>query len=399
MATISDLQKGLVGHWTMNSEDIDSGKIRDRSAYDNHGTIQDGVTQDYTSPIGESFGFTGDTVNSTIPEIQNDTLSLCAWMNLNTLKDTGSAADQQWGVNVPDIEGSYRLNLRNHQNGNWQFSYYDGSLHTVESSVSTVVNTWVHVVGTYDGSTARLYINGVKETEAIWGVSIVGADRSVYLGNFENGGRLFDGQMSDVRVYNRALSQSEITQLYNQRSNRTQKTRNFVKAELYEPGGRASDKQSLDSYYTDSNFVKARVHNRPHIYFGNSNQNAGFGSVNGYPSYFDGVNKDNYSWRMRINFIAPESGTYEFGVDSDDASDLLINGNAVATFYGGHGFDGDVRNHTGTISLNQGNSYQLQARFQEGGGGDGIAVGWKKPSDSSFEKFPLKITNQSQIDI
>ena len=94
--------------------------------------------------------------------------------------------------------------------------------------------------------------------------------------------------------------------------------------------------------------------------------------------------------------MAPETGTYTFGVDSDDASDVLINGNMVASYYGGHGFSGGVSNHTGTVSLTQGNQYDFAARFEEGGGGDGIAVAWQKPSDSSLSKFPLDILTPIQ---
>ena len=384
----------------MNSEDTDNGKIRDRSAYDNHGNLQNGPTTGVPSPIGESYSFDGSddyiTTNAENIVSGQPELTLSAWVY------TKSVPSGYPGIIVaqPNSSGN-QIGIFQH-NGN--FYYELGTSGDVTNRINpgetVTTDTWTHVVLTWNGNKLKEYIDGSSTGKTDSTPSDPSDDMSnLNIGRWSGGPDYFDGDISDVRVYNRALSRSEITQLYNQRSNRTQKTKNFVKAELYEPGGRASDKQSLDSYYTDSNFVKARVHNRPHIYFGNSNQNAGFGSVNGYPPYFDGINKQNYSWRMRINFIAPESGTYEFGVDSDDASDVLIDGNAVATFYGGHGFDGDLRNHTGTIDLNQGNSYQLQARFQEGGGGDGIAVGWKKPSDSSFKKFPLKITNQSQIDI
>ncbi len=87
-------------------------------------------------------------------------------------------------------------------------------------------------------------------------------------------------------------------------------------------------------------------------------------------------------------FVPVETGVYSFGVDGDDAVDVSINGTVVTSFYGAHGFGG-LR--TGDVSLVAGQTYILRARQQEFGGGDGLDVRWKRPSQSTYTIQPEEI--------
>jgi len=80
-------------------------------------------------------------------------------------------------------------------------------------------------------------------------------------------------------------------------------------------------------------------------------------------------------------FVAKETGTYTFGIDGDDGVDFSLNGSVVTSFYGPHGFGGY---RYGTINLVAGQSYTFMARYQNWGGGWGMYVAWKRPSQSSY---------------
>ena len=80
-------------------------------------------------------------------------------------------------------------------------------------------------------------------------------------------------------------------------------------------------------------------------------------------------------------FTPVETGTYWFGVNSDDGGDILINGTLVTSYYGGHGMSGPIY---GSISLTAGTAYTFKARMQEYGGGEGLAVVWRRPSQGSY---------------
>lgn len=99
-------------------------------------------------------------------------------------------------------------------------------------------------------------------------------------------------------------------------------------------------------------------------------------------------NGDFYAVEVSGVFTPVETGTYFFGINSDDGSDLLINGTLVTSYYGGHGMSGY---QYGSISLVAGTSYTFMARMQEYGGGDGMAVVWKRPSQGGYSLQPAEL--------
>jgi hydrogenase maturation factor HypE len=72
------------------------------------------------------------------------------------------------------------------------------------------LNVWSHLAGSYDGSTLRLYVNGVQvATQALTG-SLVTSSGALRIGGNSVWGEYFSGLVDEVRVYNRALSPAEI---------------------------------------------------------------------------------------------------------------------------------------------------------------------------------------------
>ena len=91
---------------------------------------------------------------------------------------------------------------------------------------------------------------------------------------------------------------------------------------------------------------------------------------------------DRFAVQVSGFFIPEESGTYTFTCEGDDAVDLFMNGNSIANHYGAHGIHG-LGSHTGTVDLIAGEQYTFRARMQENGGGEGLRVFWRKPSQNS----------------
>ena len=80
-------------------------------------------------------------------------------------------------------------------------------------------------------------------------------------------------------------------------------------------------------------------------------------------------------------FVPKETGTYSFGIDGDDGVDFLLDGTVITSFYGPHGFGGY---RYGTVNLVAGKSYVFMARYQNWGGGWGMYLVWKRPSQSTW---------------
>jgi hypothetical protein len=81
------------------------------------------------------------------------------------------------------------------------------------SSGPIMDNQWHHVAAVFDGSNSKFYLDGVlKETVPFSGTPALNT-RDLFIGKHYSLGRYFHGIIDEVRIYNRALSDTEILQL------------------------------------------------------------------------------------------------------------------------------------------------------------------------------------------
>jgi len=93
-------------------------------------------------------------------------------------------------------------------------------------------------------------------------------------------------------------------------------------------------------------------------------------------------------------FVPKETGTYSFYINGDDGVDFSIDGTVITSFYGPHGFGA---NHYGTISLVAGKSYVFMARYQNWGGGWGMDLEWKRPSQTTWSIQSNEVTSTAPV--
>ncbi len=72
------------------------------------------------------------------------------------------------------------------------------------------VNTWSHLAATYNGTTMRLYVNGVQVASRAQTGSIATSNGALTIGGDGLYGQYFAGLIDEVRIYNRALTAAEI---------------------------------------------------------------------------------------------------------------------------------------------------------------------------------------------
>ena len=84
-------------------------------------------------------------------------------------------------------------------------------------------------------------------------------------------------------------------------------------------------------------------------------------------------NTDYFAFKFEFYFVPQQTGTYYFGINSDDASDLSMDGTVIVSYYGGHGASSW---QTVPKSLVAGQKYKMVARYQEFGGGESFSFMW-----------------------
>ena len=95
----------------------------------------------------------------------------------------------------------------------WGFGTGSTWVPGANSKVSLLDDTWHHVVGTYDGASTKLYVDGVLQNEIPFVGNIGANNRPVQIGRSWGGGnpqRHFGGMLDEVKVYNIVLTPEQV---------------------------------------------------------------------------------------------------------------------------------------------------------------------------------------------
>ena len=216
---ISSLQKGLVAHWTMSQDSLKGSLLADKTPYENDGTIYGATfTTDRKGQANKAMSFDGvdDYVNTAININGSKTFSL--WARSNIANDSMVAL---FGVQSPDAGDRYYLGF----NSSGVLGCGIGPLSWINNYTDYKLDTnWHNYILTSEGTNHNLYVDGVLIKE-ITGVVLSDDTNSYYLGALHyltDKMYFFNGSIDDVRIYNRALSQAEITTLYNSYNSKIQ---------------------------------------------------------------------------------------------------------------------------------------------------------------------------------
>jgi len=196
----------LVSHWEF---DEGSGNIAYDSINGNNGNIY-GATWT-TGIIGGALDFDGvDDYVKTLNNIFTNA-HLAAGATLSAWFKTDSS---NYGY-VADDEGYLALGVNLYTHPNKLLGTADGGVHIYYSSSNVNDNLWHHVAIVWDGTnTSILYLDGVSESFGTSGPPTPNIkNRPFTIGVHSTISAYLNGIIDDVRIYNHALSQSEIQAL------------------------------------------------------------------------------------------------------------------------------------------------------------------------------------------
>ncbi len=175
------------------------GDVNDSSGNGNDGTII-GATYNPSGKVGGAYDFDGidDGIDITgFPTLTNLTFS--AWVNTKDLLTNPITGASDGIFRYVKIESSYFLI---HDGGGWK------------EVAGWTKDVWHHVVFTFEGATKNLtmYVNSVQGYKGV-GINYINGVLMT-IGHDDNP-YYFNGSIDEVIIYNKALSQTEITELYN----------------------------------------------------------------------------------------------------------------------------------------------------------------------------------------
>ena len=215
---------GLVGWWPGN------GTAEDAAAGNNGQLFGDATFA--SAVVGQGFKFDGFGDYVEIPDssaLRPAQMSTEAWVRFDSM-DTPIVSDfGALGLQYIIFKKNSRIfnfeayALRKERQlgvERFVFSVADvngfGGTNLATSTTALVVGQFYHVVGSYDGSRVRLYVNGVLEGESAVTLTVDYGTRPIFIGT--SGETVFDGKLNGIvdeaSIYNRALDAAEVAALY-----------------------------------------------------------------------------------------------------------------------------------------------------------------------------------------
>ena len=223
--SVSSLSSGLIHWWKFNGDASDSvGSLS---------TTPIGPVTYASSPTGQGIVFNGVTTGISLPPVSDmqfqGSFTVSAWASLYTIptdSQLGSCiifdGDDRPGLDPYALQVDSRGHMTFLITGNTD--QYDYS----QLTVAMPLNTMVLVTGTYDrpSGTQRLYFNGGLVGEVLHNSNLtpvvpldpsanpgigIGTSNAFGVSGTNEG---WNGEISDLRVYNRALTGTEVSALY-----------------------------------------------------------------------------------------------------------------------------------------------------------------------------------------
>ncbi len=216
------MNDGLVTYWKLDEET--GSLVRDSSGNGNTGYPSDILGSSLLTPGRIQFYNRGSAyfdlgsqywVNdaTTSAKIARGSFSVSLWIN------PADIATESIFTDFEDTSGDTNSFDIRHHLGKIEFCVYNNTCQNITGITTLSNGTWYHITAVYNQATGaeELFVNGVREASALSVTRGIPSGFATYftVGSDAFGSAPYKGNIDDVRVYNRALSRSEVAALYN----------------------------------------------------------------------------------------------------------------------------------------------------------------------------------------
>ena len=205
---------GLVGYWPF------SGNANDLSGSGNNGIVTGAtLVPDRFGNTNAAYSFNGTNSTITIPNnaiFDNQNYTIAFWIKFSTSATPGSG-----GPNVNPGIISRLGNSASVTYDNWviyeaqsivAFGSGPGGSSGVSGTPLNINNgQWTHIAFTVSSDSVRCYVNGYKTSSSPKGVNLIFGNYNIVLGRSNaNYWKAFQGQLDDLAIWNRSLTDQEV---------------------------------------------------------------------------------------------------------------------------------------------------------------------------------------------
>jgi hypothetical protein len=211
------------------------GPIIDRSSNNNAGMLLNGAGVEATGPTTRRDGqvilpvtdayidFDGTDEYASIPDSSlwdaTGGISVSGWCYADSLGSYNVIVNQ-WST-AANSSSSWTLET---VGSDWRFYMYDSGAATLKYASSTGTATtgaWKHIVGVFNGTTLKVYVNGVEGGTTATVTTANTSSFPLRLGQFyDTTTGNWDGQIASTQIYNKALTAAQVKQNFNQQRSR-----------------------------------------------------------------------------------------------------------------------------------------------------------------------------------
>ncbi len=198
---------GLVGYWPFN------GNADDESGNANNGTVNGAVlTTDRNGKVNGAYSFKNSFINiANKPSLQfNNQITISIWVKTNSLPSSGVSYFISKGQDHDAVNYSWVFYVNSSGNGGIGIGDCESPFSSFQN------NDWTNIVMTQDLNIRKVFINGVLMNTLSCNNKIFSNTYDLKFGkmNHNTWPYYLDGQLDDIALFNRALTQQEITALY-----------------------------------------------------------------------------------------------------------------------------------------------------------------------------------------
>ena len=203
-ATTSAVSSGLVGAWGFNE---DAGATAsDVSGFANNGLLG-ATTWTTQGKYGAGLAFDGTSSQIAVPG--SASLDLTSAMTLEAWVNPSTAATDWRSILAKNTDRYYLMASSDPQGMPAVGGTFGSGNLNVFGPQLLPLNAWRHVAATFDGASLRLYVNGASVASTAQSGALTTSTENLLIGA-DHYGEYFQGVLDEIRIYNRALSVSEI---------------------------------------------------------------------------------------------------------------------------------------------------------------------------------------------